>query len=525
MWVGLGLFLLSFLACRREIPSEPSLIVGLENDIQSLEPGRIRDVYTARVAWQIFEGLVEIDARGQLKPALAVEWQTEDGRVWRFRLRRDVYFHPSPCLRNPGGTRVLEAADVKASFERLLRPESAWAFAFKDSIEGVEAFLEGKAPHVAGFRVKAPDELEVVLKRPEVGFPYKLAHPAAGVFPREAPENCKDVWGRDVAIGTGPFRLESRKPAEVVLAPHEKYWGTPPSLKRLVFRVIPNDRIRLLELRQGRIQVMSLPISLIPEVLDPQTGKLKAEGLRMQGVPIYDVHFIGFNLRDPAVQDVRIRRAIFYGVNRREIVEKVLYGAAVPVVGFIPEGMQGYPGLSGDPYDLNRAREELQQVAEGQRRGLVLLVHDRVESERVGQLVQAQLEALGLPVQLRKVDFNTAISEVLRGNVPMFHLWFEYAYAAPEYLFEAFMSTKTPAPNLWGYSNPEVDRAAMELPLIRSPGERLDRIRTLEARIVQDIPAVFLYRTRSLVLTTARVQGLQVTPWNRFILKDVRIER
>jgi peptide/nickel transport system substrate-binding protein len=477
------------------------------------------------VAWQVFEGLVEIDALGRLQPALAVEWKTEDGRVWRFRLRQGVYFHPSPCFRNPGGTRILEAADVKASFERLLRPESTWAFAFKDSVEGVEDFLAGKASHVSGFRVKAPDELEVVLKQPEAGFVYKLAHPAVGVFPREGPENCGEAWGRDVAIGTGPFRLESRKPGEVVLVRHEKYWGSPPALKRLVFRVIPNDRIRLLELRQGRIQVMSLPISLIPEVLDPHTGKLKVEGLRMQAVPIYDVHFIGFNLRDPAVQDIHLRRAVFYGVNRREIIEKALYGAAEPVIGFIPEGMQGYRGLSGDPYDPNRAREELRQVPESRRRDLVLLVHDRAESERVGQLVQAQLEAVGLSVRLRKVDFNTAISEVIRGNVPMFSLWFEYVYAAPEYLLEAFMSSKTPAPNLWGYSNPEVDRAATDLPLVRSPEERLNRIRALEARIVQDLPAVFLYRTRSLVLTTARVRGLQVTSWNRFILRDVRIEQ
>lgn len=485
---------------------------------------RIRDVYTGRVAWQIFEGLVELDAAGQLRPALAVEWKTDDYRTWRFRLRPNVYFHPSPCFRRPEGTRPLEAADVQASFERLLSPESAWAFTFKDSVEGVEEFLAGRAPHVSGFRVKAPDELEVVLRRPEVGFVYKLAHPAVGIFPREGPENCREAWGRDVAIGTGPFRLERRTPEEIVLVRHDRYWGGPPTLGRLVFRLIPNDRVRLLELRQGRIHVMSLPISLVPEVLDPATARLQSQyaaGFRLTAVPIYDVHFIGFNLRDPAVQDIHLRRAVFYGVRRQEIVQKVLYGAAEPVAGFIPAGMQGYRGLQVAE-DPDRARQELAQVPAERRRPLVLLVHDRDESERVGQLVQAQLGALGLSVSLRRVDFNTAISEVLRGNVPMFSLWFEYVYAAPEYLFEAFMSDKVPAPNLWAYANPAVDRAVLELPLLRSPEERLTRIRALEEAIVRDVPAVFLYRTRSLVLTADRLRGFQVTPWNRWVFREAR---
>lgn len=548
-WVAITLGACSRITTR----PEQVLIIGLENEVQSLDPILINETYTARVAWQIYEGLVELDANNNLVPALAETWSTSDYKVWRFKIRSNVYFHKSDAFKNPDRTRAVEAEDVRYSFERFCRPESFSAFVFKDIVEGASEFGQGKIDRVSGFKAISKDTFEVVLKTPEPSFIYRLANPSIAVFPKEAVEFYGDRFGKEVAVGTGPFRLESKGPTQVVLVRNENYWNKGdadqlPHLRKIIFNIIKNDQIRFSELKGGRIDVMSVPTQLVPELFD--------EGLKLKEVysknysalitPLFDIYFIGFNLKNPKVSDVHFRRAIYYGINRKEIVDRVLRGTGSVSVGFIPDGMQGYRAPKDDVYNPEMAEIELAKSGSAptsstpetelesnppklrpskQLRGysLEILVHDKANSEQVAQIIQDQLKRIGIEVKLKKLDYNTVISNMIKGDAEAFSMWFEYIYPAPELLFETFMSNKIPVPNFWHYSSKVVDEKLNELARLTSREEINKKASQIEQIIIQDVPAVFLYNTKNVVLISKKVEGYRVNGLNRHILKEVRI--
>jgi len=504
-------------ACRRTPATDQrAIVVAVENDLVNLDPIRSQEPYSLRVIGQVFEGLVGLSANNEIIPGLAESWShNETYDLWTFEIRPDVYFHEDPAI-GPERTRAVDAEDVVFSFQRVVSKDSYPAFVLADALEGVETFQEDTSAGLSGVRATGPMTVEMALVKPEPSFLHRITSPWFAVYPREVAALGPDVFGRSRVAGTGPYRLVSRMDNEVVLARHERHWQGAPEIERLIFRVIKNEQIRLSELRNGNVDIMVLPVALAPAVIagsPSSTGEYPLTRFyrgrfNVESFPTFNSHFIGMNCDR---LDVHVRRAISLGINREELLRAVVHGTGAVTAGTVPVGLLGYqPPYPGDIFDPEEAREALLRSSFRPANDRIeLLVHEKDNSEQLGQLVQAQLARIGITVDLVRLDYNSVVGRMIQGETQAFALALEYVFSAPEpTLNNIFHSDKIPVPNFWRYRNPLVDRGLDDLRLIGDRSLANELARHVEKQIIDDAPAAFLYQLHNLVVHRSGISGV-----------------
>lgn len=506
-------------ACSDKVPTG-QLIVGIEAEPERFDPLTMKNPKNFIVSWQIFEGLLGLDDRGQVAPSIADRWESADNVTWRFHVRPGVAFHASDLFGTPVRSRPVTADDVVASYTAFCSATAYPAFLLTDSIRGCADYNAGKAKTVEGIHAIDESTVEIRLNKPEPFFLNRLTTAWIAIFPKESLDPQYDATrGLTMAVGTGPYRMVSRSSSEVVLERNPDYWGKGANgvVTRLVFRVITNDEARLAELRKGGVDLMVVPPVSYPAVFD-QSGTLKADyakTLRTKSYSTFNSHMIGIN--DEKVTDVHLRRAMNLGVDRRLIVQKLLYGHADVTGGTVPPGINGYqPPFAADKlFDLALAREELAKSSyKGEE--LELLVHELAGSEQIGQLFQDQMKTLGINVKLRKVDFNSAIGRMVKGETTLFSMFLDYVFSSPEpILINIFSSGKRPVPNFWQFSDSEIDRDLEGLRTLKSQ-DAVKRSSEIERRIMEQAPAVFLFRANQVALYSSRFGELSVNAHGHF---------
>jgi peptide/nickel transport system substrate-binding protein len=513
-WLGFG---------RQQSKPNSTLTIGLELEPDRLSPLVAKNPKTFIVLMQIYEGLLTLDERGQIKPGIAESWATPDGgKTWLFKIRSNAAFHDSEIF-GAARTRPITVDDAVWSFTKICAPGTYASFVLSDVIVGCADHNAGKAPSVAGVSAKDGSTLQVTLAKPELFFPFRLTTGWMAVMPKEldAPEN-KDRWGLSIAVGSGPYRLVRNTDTDIVLEANDKYWDVArrPSIKSLHYRVIKNDQLRFGELEKGGIDFMAVPTVMMPRVVDgPRMPKVDITArVSLAEAPTFNSHFIGFNLN--LLTDAHLRRAMYFGVNRKELVDKLLYGYGDVTGGTVPPGINGYRPLfeTDKLFDQQRAKDEL---AKSNYRGqeIELLVHDQAGSEQIGQVLQSQLAAIGVKVRLTKSDMNGVIGRILKGDAPAFSMFIEYVFSSAEpILLNMFPSSKRPIPNFWQYSNAQVDNALEELRGLAADSSN-GRSAEIEARVMRDAPGLFLFRQVNLYAHTKRLANININGHGHVMLE------
>ena len=272
--------------------------------------------------------------------------------------------------------------------------------------------------------------------------------------------------------------------------------------------------------------MMVLPNSLFAAVFNDD-GTLKEtykQNYQVKAATTFNTHFIGFNSK--TVQDENLRRAMFWGTNRKEMIDSILYGYADQTGGTVPPGLNGYePRFPQNIYDPEKATAFLKKSTyKGE--ALELLVHDIANSEQIGQIFQAQMGRLGINIVLKKLDFGSVINQMVKGECQLFSMFFEYVFSSPEpILINLFSSSKIPVPNFFQFSDPEVDKMLEALYRMKDERDSVDYCAGIESRIMEDAPAVFLYRQRYVILYPKVMTGLEVSGNNHYFLEKVRFNR
>lgn len=504
------------------------LSFATENDITNLDPIKVQEPYTLQVIGQIFEGLVSLDSTDQVVPVLAESWSHNPTyTVWQFKIRRGVFFHEEDYF-GSSKTRELTAEDVLYSFQRAVSKESYPAFVLADIVNGVADFQAGKANSVAGFLLAAPGIFEIDLSHPEPFLLNRLTSPWFGIYPKEAVNLGPDVFGRTKATGTGPFRLRQRSDTEVVLDKNQRYWrNVNGNVDKVRFQVIKNEQIRLSELRNGNISMMRLPVSLIPGVL-ANPGNLTPkppfdQDFTISAFPTFNSHFIGFNCDK---MNMHLRRAISLALDRGEIIRAITNSSGILATGTVPKGLLGYaPPYDGDIFNLELAKEELKKSRVDPKTFTIeLLVHEKDNSELLGQLVQSQLQKIGLRVTLTRLDYNTVVDRMIKGNTQAFALAFEYVFSAPQpILINIFDSAKIPVPNFWHYKNATVDKELENLRHIDDQQQANSASRAVEKHIIDEAPAAFLYQSQNLVIYRKEISPVAFNGHSIPLLWEARV--
>jgi peptide/nickel transport system substrate-binding protein len=419
----------------------------LGNEPPTLDPARISDIYGRSVAQQIFDGLVEYDQTLTVTPALAQYWTgSRDGLTWTFTLRKGVRFHNG---------RLLTADDVVFSLTRLVDPKvTSTAADLFANIQGAQSFREGRASSVRGITALDAGTVRIVLDEVQVPFVSMLAIGHAKIVPRDVVTQQGDAFGT-APVGTGPFRFERwDRRREIVLAANDDYFGGAPRLRRIVYRIFPDEQSGAMfdEFRRGRLEDSPVPMHDYPRLLATTAGTHVKR-------PMFSVRFLGLNTRTKPLADPRVRQALTHALDREAIVQESTHGRFLLARGVLPPGTLGYnPRLSGYDYDPARARELLAQAGYPGGRGLPpLTIWATVKLEPEHPRIVQALAAVGVQADFKYVTDWPQFSRLLaEGRFSIFqYAWFADLPDPDTFLYRLFHS-KSPR-NYTGYSNPQLD--------------------------------------------------------------------
>lgn len=486
-------------------------------------------------------------------------------QTWRFKLRDDVFFQDDPCF--PGGKgRKLVSGDVFYSWKRLADPEyelENW-WILKDMIVGFDAYQEmqgaavkaGKKfdydAEVPGLKVISPREFEVILVRPIQQFRWKLAQFQTSVVPREAVEKYGEQFGRH-PVGTGPYMVKDGdwQPAQYInytrnpTYRHEVYpseqsrdpqdaandrrlgldkpAGTRlPIIDRIECPFYVPDPPMWLDFESGKLGYTQVPSEYFDKAFLRRTRELRdnyrQKGIVSHATPLLDFIFRGFNMEDPLLggyDDKRrkLRQALSLAFDLDAMNESFYNGTCVVYDGPIPPGLDGYPegGESDVSYrgpDLQRAKRLLAEAGYPDGRGLPEITYYTSTGGNQAEQVQAEkrfLDALGVKLNARMVDFSELIEAINKKKAPMFGFAWGSDYPDAENNLALFYSkNKAPGANHYNYDRPEFD-ALYERSRTMPPGpERTRLYEQMRDMVTED--CVFIG-------SMARVRFYLVNPW------------
>lgn len=390
----------------QKLASKQVLTIAFDaGDAQVLDPHRAASTADRATLDMIFNGLVRYPLGNQvgIEPDLAQSWKVSpDGKTWTFSLRKGVFFHPFPG--NPKGYE-LTSEDVVYS---LKRAASADTSAYAGEYRGMD------------FKAVDPYTVEITIDKAisETLFFAKVANYAGGfIVPRKVIEAQGNDWFKTHPVGTGPFVFESYDPQQkVVLARNETYFRGKPVLTQVVVRYMPNVSSRELGLRTGELQI----IEGLKE--DKWVEKIAAfPQVNVKSFGPCEVQALFFNMTQKPFDDIRVRKAFSYAVDRAEVAAFMGKGLAVPI--YSAAMAPPAPGAltreeaeqAGVVYENNIAKAKELLAEAGYPDGIQFeaIVSEMDSSYRKPMVaLQAQVKKAGIDMQVKVVDhasFHTMV--------------------------------------------------------------------------------------------------------------------
>jgi peptide/nickel transport system substrate-binding protein len=482
------LALLPFLPACSQRPDPSTFTMIIESSPTNLDPRVGTDGQSERIYQLIFDSLLTRGADLNVRPGLAERWETPDPLTYVFHLRSGIRFHDG---------RPLTSRDVKWTFDSLMqgkvRSAKASTYRYVDHID-------------------VPNDTTVVfhLKEPFAGLLWNLSEGAVGIVPYGA---LAEVTRHP--IGSGPFRFVSaEQDKEVILERSPDYWGLKPRLSRVRFHVVPDETTIALELRKGSgdaaINALNPDVVLTLEK-EPTLAIIRAPGTIVQ--------YLGFNLRDPILGDVRVRQALAYALNRQPIIEYLLRGFARPAVSVLPPESWAYDAnLPAYPYDPARARALLDQAGYAEHGGVrfhLTMKTSSIESTRLlTAVLQQQLREVGIVLDIRTFEFATFYSDVTKGAFQMYSLRWIGGNEDPDIFEGIFHSAKLPPKgfNRGFYQSARVDALIDQARKEPDQTTRKELYAEIQHILAEELPSINLWYNDNVLICSRRVKNVVLGP-------------
>lgn len=474
------------------------LVIGMANGPANLDPGVGLDEASQKLHTLLFSSLLKIDERLRIVPDLAIRFESPDPKTYIAEVRHNVHFHDG---------RELTADDIAYTFGRFLDPK----------------FVSGRK---GAYKMIASID---IVDRYTVAFHL---HDASGSFPVNLVMGIVPKGtGAEAArrpIGSGPYKInEFVADDHVTLDAFDGYFEGAPKNAGLIFRVVPDDTMRGLELRKGTVDLVVN--DLAPDIVHA----LKAEShLGVTTTPGTDYAYLGFNMRDPLLRDIRLRQAVGYAIDRQAIVEYLRRGLATPAIGIIPPMSWAFePNVFQFTRDVAKAKALLDAAGfpdpdgDGPLPRLRLsLKTSTAEAYRLqAAVIQRNLADVGIAVDVRSYEFATLFADVLKGNVQLYTLQW-VGVTDPDMLRRVFHSTQIPPSgfNRGYYQNAEVDRLIDAAAMAPDDATRKGLYADVQRITASEAPYVSLWNKTNVAVFQSALHGVHLSPIAEFtFLKDV----
>jgi peptide/nickel transport system substrate-binding protein len=446
--------------------------IGMQLEPPILDPTASPAAAISEILYgNVFEGLVQFAADGSVVPKLAASWEiSSDGLAYTFHLEHGVRFHDGS---------VFDSAVAKFSLDRARAPGSVNP-------------QKSRLAKIRAIEIADPLTLRVLLNQRSGGLLQSLAWGAfVMVSPRSAASNAVRP------VGTGPFRFAGwRRGDSVTLARAEHYWGKAAALREATFKFIADPTAAYAALMAGDVDAFAsypAPESFAQFAADTRFAVL-AGTTEMETV-------LALNHRVPPLDNLLVRRAISYALDRHAIIDGAMFGYGTPIGSHFPPGNPAYVDLTGVyPHDVPKARALLAAAGYPQGFSLTLKLPPPSYARRAGEIVAAELAEAGIRVRIENLEWAQWLDQVFtRHDFDMSIVGhaepMDYdIYARDDYYF--------------GYSNPDFKALIAALDDSIDAARRVELLQQIQRKLADDAVNGFLFQYPRLDIWNAHLHGL-----------------
>jgi peptide/nickel transport system substrate-binding protein len=455
----------------------------------------------------LFNGLTAWGKDYQPIPALATDWKaSDDGLTWTINLRKDVTWSDG---------KPFTADDVVYTFNEIVLKKELGAanssnFLAVDKVVAIN-----------------PNQVEFKLKQPWSSLPNYLAW-FAKVLPKHIFEG-QDPWkltsfNKEKPVGTGPYMVKKYSPGQnVELERNPKYFDKPGSIAKIVFNIIPDTNSQVAQMLAGTQSMMQVED---PNLMD----KMKSNpNMTVNEVSDNNYYWVALNQSQERFQDVKVRQALLYAIDRESIIKGVLKGYGKVATGPIAPLQEKYYNKNVKSYgfDPEKAKELLKEAGftpgpDGilQKDGKALEINMPTGQYGVivqtTQLVQQYWQKIGVKVNLQVMDWNAYVQKVIGNRQYDATIAWWRAPVDPDILAYNHSSAAGKGNNIPGYKNPVFDKLLEDGRKAASPEERVKIYNDVQTMAAEELPYLYLWNPTIAIATSKNL----VVPKTTYIVAE-----
>ena len=484
------------------------MVMAIAGQPDTLDPYNTNATLTQAVVKSFYQGLFEFDKDLKIQPVLAESYTvSKDGLVYNFKLRAGVKFHDGSDF---------NAEAVKATLDRVTNPENKLArFNQFNRIGKVEALT--------------PTSVRITLKEPFAPFINSLAHPSAGMISAQA---LKKYGNKDIAfnpVGTGPFTLvEWKQTDHVKVKKFAGFWKKGyPKVDGIIWKPVAENNTRASMLQTGEAD-FALPVPY------EQAAELKKNPkLIVIDGPSIITRYISFNMLQKPFDNLKVREAINYAINKEALVKVAFNGYAFPAEGVVPQGVLYAHKMAPWPYDPKKARELLKEA--GYPNGFESVLwsaYTTTTAQKVIQFVQQQLGQVGIKLTVQalepgqRAEWVSKAPDPQTAKVRMYYAGWSSSTGEADWALRPLLTTEAWPPKLNNtayYSNPAVDSFVANALVAVDDAEKATLYRRAQEQIMKDLPWVPLVTEKNVYATSKRLSGVYAMPDGNIHFNEIAV--
>lgn len=483
-----------------------AFVIALGDNIRTIDPigSPSVDAASERVRTLIFNTLVKKDEKFDYSGELASDIKrSDDGLTFTFTLHDGVKFHDG---------RALSSADVKYTLDLVFTSDFAKSASF---YEGTGAEKRSYIKSVA-----APDGRTVVvtLTKPWVGLLSNLV--PVPIIPKDSYESQKTH-----PLGTGPFKFVRYDNVQQVcdVEAFANYWEGAPKLQTVRIRVLSDMNQMQSELQSGRVDIAPMPTSLSPDAVKRLEQQPNLQVKAFQGS---NVVLLTLNTSSPPLDNVKVRQAVAYAVDRESLIKSLLLGYGKIAHSIIPEESWSYSSGQTYSYDPAMSKRLLDEAGfpdpddDGpgmrfQKPVVYKLSGSSIAGRQYASVIQNYLKEVGIPVEIQTPEQNTLFDELRRGNFQIAYTQWVGGNQDPIFYKDLFATSEIPTQtrpsrNRSRYSNKELDALLEEAVNTFDRQRGLELYKKIQEIVSRDVPIFPLWYQSNIVIAKKNVGNIQV---------------
>ena len=485
-----------------------TLVFAIGAEPIKLDPPNQTDNPSEMVIRTIYDGLVDFGPNMEIVPRVAKSWDiSKDGLTYTFHLRKGVKFHD--------GT-PLNAEAVVFSVSRNLDPDHR--------TRRTKLYL----PFIES--IKAADEYTVVmkLKNPFGAILAHFAHAAGSIVSPAAVKKYGDKLAVN-PVGCGPYKFKEWVPGDrIVLVANKDYWGPKPKLEKVVFKPVPEAGSRVVMLETGEADLV-YPVPII------EVDRLNASKVaKVESSPTARAMYAGMNIYKKPFNDVRVRQAINYAINKKSIVKNILKGMASPSKSMMGSLVWGYTPSGYYDYDPKKAKKLLAEA--GYPNGFEISFwtpEGRYPMDaQISEAVVGMLNKVGIKAKLRKWEWASYLKNLRKkpeeAKYDMFYIGWSPSTGDADWALRPLFATDMWAPegnNRQYYSSKKVDEGLLKGMKTADPEKRKAVYAEVQKELVKDAAWGMLVDMVQSVGMVPTLMGVESSPLEFVLVRNAYFKK